>query len=119
MHYLHQQQIIHRDLAARNVLIAQKLDRNLLHVKISDFGLAFKAPAKVAANHPTGTAAGRLQFSTEMGSIPVQSSAPEVLEGGRSHPVTFKSDVWSFGIFLYELFTRQELPYGLLSLLTS
>ena len=41
--------------------------------------------------------------------IPVRWSPPEVLQGNCRHA---RSDIWSFGIFLWELFTMGETPYS-------
>ncbi|XP_015930975.1 tyrosine-protein kinase JAK2 [Parasteatoda tepidariorum] len=85
MRYLESNNIVHRDLAARNVLVASED-----HVKISDFGLA-----QITENH-------YYKLKTDR-SLPLRWYAIEsVLQGKFSH----KSDVWSFGITLWEMFTH-------------
>ena len=82
-------QYIHRDLAARNVLLA---DDNV--VKICDFGLA-KDCYKYGSAYKKKTD----------GPVPVKWMAIESL----THKVyTTKSDVWSYGVLLWELFTLGE-----------
>jgi serine/threonine protein kinase len=84
-------EIVHCDLAARNVLIAEGFV-----LKIADFGLARDISGR------------EMYKKNPRGKIPVKWTAPEALE----HRVfTKKSDVWSFGVVLWELFTYGHSPY--------
>uniref|UniRef100_A0A4W6C3H6 Tyrosine-protein kinase n=1 Tax=Lates calcarifer TaxID=8187 RepID=A0A4W6C3H6_LATCA len=91
MEYLESKKCIHRDLAARNCLVAEN---NV--VKISDFGMSRQQDDGV--------------YSAEGGlrQIPVKWTAPEALNYGR---YTTESDVWSFGVLLWETFSMGMTPY--------
>jgi c-src tyrosine kinase len=86
MAYLESKEVVHRDLAARNVLIAE--DNT---AKVSDFGLAREA-----------------HHFQEGGKFPIKWTAPEAL---RRNEFTTKSDVWSYGILLWELYSYGRVPY--------
>uniref|UniRef100_A0A3P9DNM1 Tyrosine-protein kinase n=1 Tax=Maylandia zebra TaxID=106582 RepID=A0A3P9DNM1_9CICH len=89
MSYLEEMNSIHRDLAARNVLVGHDYI-----CKVADFGLArvIKEPF----------------YISEDKKIPYKWSAPEAISHGK---FSIKSDVWSFGILLYEIITRGGVPY--------
>ncbi|XP_040583667.1 tyrosine-protein kinase Src64B [Lepeophtheirus salmonis] len=90
MSHLERKGLIHRDLAARNVLIGE----NLI-AKVADFGLA-----RVIVDN---------EYSAHQGArFPVKWTAPEAISFGK---FTVKSDVWSFGILLMEVFTYGQVPY--------
>ncbi|XP_077109061.1 protein-tyrosine kinase 6 [Ranitomeya variabilis] len=89
MHYLETKNCVHRDLAARNILIGQ---HNIC--KIADFGLARFIKDEMYVSH-----------SKE---VPYKWTAPEALAYGR---YTLKSDVWSYGVLLYEIMSRGIIPY--------
>ncbi|XP_055330566.1 uncharacterized protein LOC129582960 [Paramacrobiotus metropolitanus] len=91
MEYLSQHSIIHRDLAARNVLVA---DEGV--VKICDFGLA-KQKADYYAMSNTTVA------------LPLRWMAPECL---RTKVFSEKTDVWAFGVTLWEVFSLGAAPFA-------
>ncbi|XP_036606684.1 fibroblast growth factor receptor 4 [Trichosurus vulpecula] len=91
MEYLESRKCIHRDLAARNVLVTED---NVM--KIADFGLA------------RGVHDIDYYKKTSNGRLPVKWMAPEALF---DRVYTHQSDVWSFGILLWEIFTLGGSPY--------
>ncbi|CAH4035237.1 raf homolog serine/threonine-protein kinase Raf [Pieris brassicae] len=99
MDYLHAKNIIHRDLKSNNIFL-----RDDWSVKIGDFGLA---TAKVRWSE--WGAAGGVQWQQPTGSI--LWMAPEVIRMEEPAPYTFRSDVYSYGIVLFELMAT-ELPYS-------
>ncbi|XP_004625462.1 tyrosine-protein kinase Fer isoform X1 [Octodon degus] len=90
MFYLESKNCIHRDLAARNCLVGEN---NVL--KISDFGMSRQED-------------GGVYSSSGLKQIPIKWTAPEALNYGR---YSSESDVWSFGILLWETFSFGVCPY--------
>lgn len=89
-------QIIHRDLAARNILINEE------HVcKVADFGFA----------RDVSSTALVYERKSE-GRLPIRWMAPESLY---DNVFSVKSDVWSFGVLIWEVVTLGSTPYPGLS----
>lgn len=95
MEYLASKGVIHRDLAARNVLV----DHNKL-CKIADFGMSRSV-------RDSGCGQVYEQRETK-GALPIRWMAPESLIYS---VFTHKSDVWSFGILMWEIVTLGSTPY--------
>ncbi|XP_068718182.1 serine/threonine-protein kinase A-Raf-like isoform X1 [Montipora capricornis] len=94
MDYLHAKNIIHRDLKSNNIFLQEDLT-----VKIGDFGLA-TIKSRWSGNH---------NFEQPSGSI--LWMAPEVVRMQDPNPYSFHSDIYAYGIVLYELVTS-SLPYA-------
>lgn len=87
MEYLEMQKFVHRDLAARNILLS---DDSI--AKVADFGLAKDSQLGAA----------------DIGKLPIKWTAPEAI---RLKVSTSKSDVWSFGVVMWEIFAFGRAPY--------
>uniref|UniRef100_A0A8C7X8F0 receptor protein-tyrosine kinase n=1 Tax=Oryzias sinensis TaxID=183150 RepID=A0A8C7X8F0_9TELE len=94
MKYLAEMSYVHRDLAARNILI----NSNLV-CKVSDFGLSRFLQEN--SSDPTYT-------SSLGGKIPIRWTAPEAIAFRK---FTSASDVWSYGIVMWEVMSFGERPY--------
>ncbi|XP_041725287.1 tyrosine-protein kinase ITK/TSK isoform X1 [Coregonus clupeaformis] len=90
MAYLESNNFIHRDLTARNCLVSYN---NV--VKVSDFGM-------------TRFVLDDQDTSSQGSKFPSKWSSPEVIKYCK---FSSKSDVWSFGVFMWEVYTEGRLPY--------
>ncbi|XP_041846952.1 tyrosine-protein kinase ITK/TSK [Melanotaenia boesemani] len=90
MAYLESSNFIHRDLAARNCLVSSSNE-----VKVSDFGM-------------TRFVLDDQYTSSQCSKFPVKWSAPEVIKYSK---FSSKSDVWSFGVLMWEVYNEGRFPY--------
>ncbi|XP_046877332.1 ephrin type-A receptor 7 isoform X2 [Hypomesus transpacificus] len=114
MRYLSDMGYVHRDLAARNILV----NSNLV-CKVSDFGLSRVIDDDAEAVYTTTgkmqdimnlifTPATDLRFTEQGGKIPVRWTATEAIQYRK---FTSASDVWSYGIVMWEVMSYGERPY--------
>ena len=92
MEHLSEKHFIHRDLAARNVLVAKDLS-----CRIADFGMS----RELNSDSEYYTSSG--------GRIPLRWTAPEAVFYQK---YSEKSDVWSFGMTLFEIWSLGDKPWG-------
>jgi len=92
MEFLEQHKIMHGDLATRNILLAKEKTV----AKVADFGLSRSLYTSVE------------ELATVSSGFPVRWMAPEVL---KTRQVTKKSDIWSFGVLMWEIFSLGAVPY--------
>uniref|UniRef100_A0A4W3IW76 receptor protein-tyrosine kinase n=1 Tax=Callorhinchus milii TaxID=7868 RepID=A0A4W3IW76_CALMI len=92
MKYLSDMNYVHRDLAARNILV----NSNFV-CKVSDFGLS-----RVLEDDPEAA------YTTRGGKIPIRWTAPEAIAYRK---FTSASDVWSYGVVMWEVMSYGERPY--------
>uniref|UniRef100_A0A3Q2PX79 receptor protein-tyrosine kinase n=1 Tax=Fundulus heteroclitus TaxID=8078 RepID=A0A3Q2PX79_FUNHE len=101
MKYLSDMSYVHRDLAARNILV----NSNLV-CKVSDFGLSRVLEDDPEAAYTTREATG--SYLSPGGKIPIRWTAPEAISYRK---FTTASDVWSYGIVMWEVVAYGERPY--------
>ncbi|VDM13191.1 unnamed protein product [Wuchereria bancrofti] len=90
--YLESRRCIHRDIAARNCLLSEQLE-----VKISDFGMSDER---------------RIIHDGKLEKVPMKWLAPETMQ---QRIFSSKTDVWSFGVLVWEVYANGKEPYPGLS----
>ncbi|XP_075895877.1 receptor tyrosine-protein kinase erbB-4 isoform X2 [Nelusetta ayraudi] len=91
MLYLEERRLVHRDLAARNVLV-----KSPNHIKITDFGLARLLDVN------------EKEYNADGGKMPIKWMALECIHYRK---FTHQSDVWSYGVTIWEVMTFGGKPY--------
>uniref|UniRef100_A0A671V954 Receptor protein-tyrosine kinase n=1 Tax=Sparus aurata TaxID=8175 RepID=A0A671V954_SPAAU len=91
MMYLEERRLVHRDLAARNVLV-----KSPNHIKITDFGLARLLDVN------------EKEYNADGGKMPIKWMALECIHYRK---FTHQSDVWSYGVTIWEVMTFGGKPY--------
>lgn len=98
MTYLYSQQIIHGDLATRNCLVSSNFT-----VKIADLGIGHDLYEQDYYDNGSQL-------------LPIRWMAPELLKESSMGPeFSLASDIWSFGVFCWEVFSYARQPYEDLS----
>eukprot|EP00054_Salpingoeca_dolichothecata_P030668 m.251980 g.251980 ORF g.251980 m.251980 type:complete len:897 (-) comp26702_c2_seq15:63-2753(-) len=106
MVFLERNNLVHRDVACRNCLVGQ----SVATVKLGDFGMARRLSRKgEQPSNPSEDAPDYYYRQSSEDPIAVRWMAPESI---RSKTFSLKSDVWSFAVLLWELFTLGQTPFG-------
>lgn len=98
MSHLHFYNVIHRDLAARNILLMQNWE-----VKVSDFGFS-----RILSEQEDKSSHANRGSKTDTDVGPVRWLPPEAI---KNRSFSIKTDIWSFGVVVYEVLTRKD-PFG-------
>jgi serine/threonine protein kinase len=93
LEYLAAKAFVHRDVAARNILVGQYCE-----VKLADFGLS----RQLASD-------GGYYRVSRRSLLPVKWMAPEALDDRK---FSAQTDVWAFGVVLWEIYSNGKTPYG-------
>lgn len=100
--------VVHRDLAAHNVLV---FSEQPICVKITDFGMSVDDPGHVRSK--VETPSNRHESVDVI--VSVRWAPPEILSAHAAWaaPWSEKSDVWSFGVTVWQVYSMGEVPYTL------
>lgn len=90
---LHKCKIIHNDLATRNILVDKDINDQII-CKITDYGLSKTIDSTIKLDEYT--------------KLPIRWCAPEVL---KNRNTSYKSDIWSYGMTIYEIYTNGKQPF--------
>lgn len=100
LNYMHNNNIIHRDIAARNILLVSS-ENDIVIPKIADFGLSIELEGSE-----------RTYKQVDDISLPFRWLSPKVLS---DYIFSRSSDIWSYCMLLYEIYTCGSVPYGTMS----
>lgn len=98
MIYLGEKGVVHGDVALRNILLTRWNT-----IKLSDFGLSFTHQSKTSKNSDD------VDLVTQK-PLPLAWLAPECIQNPKE--LSLRSDVWSFGVTIWELFSLGQNPYS-------
>lgn len=92
--HLHKHKVVHRDLKPGNILVVKRGNGQIVP-KITDFGLSKQAEDGQGSRFQNSFAGGTIQYSS-----------PEQIKG---EPLKLNTDLWSYGVIAYEIFTGKKL----------
>ena len=106
--YLEQKGVVHRDVAARNCLLSVTQAGGTPQLKLSDFGLAIQRSVASSGSVMMAPPASLMAKAPDTRRIPIKWTAPEALA---TQDFSAKSDVWSFGVVVGEVWSRGKEPW--------
>jgi serine/threonine protein kinase len=111
--HLHLYNVVHRDLVIRNTLAFRFDPQNwkMVLIKVTDYGMSLL----VNAGYTRGTGVVEIQTMSSNAVGPTRWMAPESIMRRVYSKNSKKSDVWSFGVLLHEVWTVGMIPYHLIA----
>ena len=109
MQRIHDERIVHKDLKSDNVLLVPG-DDELEHPKVIDFGLAKRVGDKEERDVEEGAAGVSGSYDPDLRTTLSGTLAYMAPEQFRAEPSSYQSDIYAFGVMLYEAFTNGKYP---------